>query len=79
MCILNGIHGVEFCIKDPNYQDVRKEDLKVTERFHKKPEEELVKEVRKNLDKAIEYYVNGKKVAKDTYVEVMLKFGQPNL
>lgn len=69
----DGIHGVEFCIKDPNYQDVRKEDLKVTERFHKKPEEELAKEMRKNLDKAIEYYVNGKKVAKDAYVEIMLK------
>lgn len=69
----DGIHGVEFCIKDPNYQDVRKEDLKVTERFHKKPEEELAKEMRKNLDKAIEYYVNGKKVAEDAYDEIMLK------
>ena len=64
----------EFCIKDPNYQNVRKEDLKVTERFHKKPEEELAKEMRKNLDKAIEYFVNGKKVAKEVYVETLLKF-----
>lgn len=70
----DGIHGVEFCIKDPNYQNVRKEDLKVTERFHKKPEEELAKEMRKNLDKAIEYFVNGKKVAKEIYVETLLKF-----
>ena len=30
--------------------------------------------MRKNLDKAIEYFVNGKKVAKEVYVETLLKF-----
>lgn len=69
----DGIHGVEFCIKDPNYQNVRKKNLKVTERFHKKPEEELAKEIHKSIDKAVEYYVNGKKVAKDVYEDAMLK------
>lgn len=68
----DGIHGVEFCIKDPSYQAMREEDLKVKERFHRgSQDEEVLKEV---CDKIPTYYVNGKKVAKEVYDKALKEF-----
>lgn len=80
----DNIHGVEFCIKDEEYQKVRDEGLKVVGHFTTDPNKNKASQktvsqpkdekfVKDTCDKVPEYYVNGKKVAKEAYLEAVSK------